>query len=642
MATLTVGPGDEFPTISAAVTASQAGDTILVQAGTYTNDFVSIFQDLTIKGVGGLVSVVATVPPPNLKAIFTVGAPGVHVEIDDLAFSGAAIPSADGANGAGIRYQGGNLVLNSDRFVNNQDGMLAADDPNGSITINGSEFANNGVSDPHSEGYGATHNLYVNQVSTLTIENSLFTAANVGHEIKSRAFNTIIENNRIQDGPNSTSSYEIDLPNGGNALIKNNIVEKGPHSQNPVMVTSGEEGNVHPNSSLTVEDNTFVNDLVPAATAVRNETGVTASIANNSFYGIPITDIASGLASVLGTTILTTEPTLDYSPPPLLCFCAGTLIRVPSGEMPIETLRLGDRVATLSGEMKTIKWIGRGRIRVRASDRSRGAAVIIGAGAISDGIPHRDLHVTKGHSLYLDGVLVPAENLVNHRSIVWNERAQILDVFHIELDTHEVLLANGAPAESYRDDGNGMWFYSPPRSETSPLVPLAKVVTEGPLLERIWRRLLDRAGGQPAARWTDDPDLHLVAEGSRVAASQIKGGVHVFHISTPTKTLHIASRSAIPAAVGLNADQRQLGVAVRKIVLQAGGVRVSIRYDAELLREGFHGPEIKNGWRWTTGHAALPASVLSALVGPLTVAVHVGCALRYAEAPSAPAMQAAA
>ena len=98
------------------MTASQSGDTIQVQAGTYTNDFATIFQNLTIEGIGGMVNVVATETPPNLKAIFTVGALGVNVEIDHLAFSGAAVPSTDGGNGAEIRYQGGNLVLNSFLF----------------------------------------------------------------------------------------------------------------------------------------------------------------------------------------------------------------------------------------------------------------------------------------------------------------------------------------------------------------------------------------------------------------------------------------------------------------------------------------------------------------------------------------------
>ena len=66
--------------------------------------------------------------------------------------------------------------------------------------------------------------------------------------------------------------------------------------------------------------------------------------------------------------------------------------------------------------------------------------------------------MTKGHSFHLDGVLIPVEFLVNHRSILWDDRAQEVSIYHIELETHDVLLANGAAAESYRDDGN-RWLF---------------------------------------------------------------------------------------------------------------------------------------------------------------------------------------
>src|SRR5579883_761567 len=129
MATLTVGSGQQFSTLSAAISASHNGDTILVQAGTYTNDFATITTDVTIEGVGGMVDLVATQSPPNGKAILTTDA---NVTIENVTFSGASVP--DG-NGAGIRYETGNLVLDNDVFKNNQEGLLAADDPQGSITI---------------------------------------------------------------------------------------------------------------------------------------------------------------------------------------------------------------------------------------------------------------------------------------------------------------------------------------------------------------------------------------------------------------------------------------------------------------------------------------------------------------------------
>ncbi len=243
----------------AAIAASASGDTIQIQAGKYVDDYPpTITHNLTIVGVGGQVQMVATAahPPPNQKGILVIGAMGAtpNVTVENVTFRDTKISNNLGGNGAGIRYQGGNLTLIHDGFINNQDGLLAASDPSGSITVNGCVFRHNG------SGTGQTHNVYVNDVGTLTLENSRFLDAVVGHEIKSRAENTIIRNNLIADGPTGTASYSIDLPNGGNAIIEHNRIEKGPDAQNPVIITTGEEGNIYPSSSLLVSDNTIVND----------------------------------------------------------------------------------------------------------------------------------------------------------------------------------------------------------------------------------------------------------------------------------------------------------------------------------------------------------------------------------------------
>jgi Hint domain len=99
--------------------------------------------------------------------------------------------------------------------------------------------------------------------------------------------------------------------------------------------------------------------------------------------------------------------------------------------------------------------------------RSAATPVIVRKGALAHNVPHLGLHITKGHSLYLDGVLIPVEFLVNHRSILWDDRAQEVTVFHLELDAHDVLVANGAAAESYRDDGNRLMFQTPMRAGKS-------------------------------------------------------------------------------------------------------------------------------------------------------------------------------
>src|SRR5689334_2784148 len=184
MTVLSVGPGKPYSTIAAAVAAAQNGDTVEVQAGTYTNQYVSINKNITLQGVGGMVSMVSSGLIPNGKAIFITNG---NITINNFEFSGAQVADL---NGAGIRYETGNLILNNCYFHDNEDGLLGGLSTTGNLTINNSEFAYNG------RGDGQTHNLYVGNIGNLTIDNSYFHDANVGHEIKSRALNTTITNSR--------------------------------------------------------------------------------------------------------------------------------------------------------------------------------------------------------------------------------------------------------------------------------------------------------------------------------------------------------------------------------------------------------------------------------------------------------------
>ncbi len=310
---LTVGPGKQYSTIHAAIAASHNGDTIQVQAGTYTNDFASINTNITLEGVGGMVNMVSTVQIPNGKAILVTNG---NDTINNFSFSGAFVAPSD-ANGEGIRYQAGNLVLNNDYFFNNQEGMLAAASATGTITINYCEFDNNGVSDPKSAGYGYTHNLYVGDIAQLTINNSYFHNANEGHEIKSRAENTTIQNSRIVDGPTGTASFSIDLPNGGNAVIKNNVIEQGPLSDNVMIIAFGEEGSIHAGSGLQVSGNQILNDMSSSsALAVWNKViTTTAQITGNQFFGLSSSQIVSGPATQSSNVFLATEPALIAAHP---------------------------------------------------------------------------------------------------------------------------------------------------------------------------------------------------------------------------------------------------------------------------------------------------------------------------------------
>ena len=114
--------------------------------------------------------------PPNGKGIFVTQG---DVTIQNLSFSGAAVSDN---NGAGIRYEGGNLVIIDSYFHDNQMNLLANASPSGTIHIVGSEFA-----DTLAGSSGLRHNLDVGDIASLVIDESYFHDAYDGHQIKSRA-----------------------------------------------------------------------------------------------------------------------------------------------------------------------------------------------------------------------------------------------------------------------------------------------------------------------------------------------------------------------------------------------------------------------------------------------------------------------
>src|SRR4051812_17608047 len=126
MAVFTVGNGKQFLTIPAAIQAAQSGDTILVDAGTYHNQYAHITKDLTLTGVGGRVEMTSTGLIPNGKGILITDG---NVTINNFDFSGATVADR---NGAGIRHQSGNLTLNNDGFFNNEMGVLTGNSGLGS------------------------------------------------------------------------------------------------------------------------------------------------------------------------------------------------------------------------------------------------------------------------------------------------------------------------------------------------------------------------------------------------------------------------------------------------------------------------------------------------------------------------------
>ncbi len=296
-----------YPTIAAAVAASKSGDTIQVAAGTYPTKDVKIGHTLTIAGRDGLVDVVPISSPKiNVgKGLFIVGTAtsAPDVTVTGLTFSGA---KSGQSNGAGIRYQSGNLTLSHDTFHDNQDGILANPfvDGTGEIRIDNSIFDHNGAGD------GQSHNLYIGFIKKLTLTNSRSTDAVVGHEVKTRAATGDIEGNTISDGPTGTASYSIDIPNGGNYLVRGNTIEKGPKASTPFLVHVGGPEMQNTGQVVISGSNRFINGYGPRARVVWNQTLMPVLIQGNvltGFSGVPV----RGRAELSGNTDGAGQPIAD-------------------------------------------------------------------------------------------------------------------------------------------------------------------------------------------------------------------------------------------------------------------------------------------------------------------------------------------
>jgi Right handed beta helix region len=274
--TLEVGPGLAYESLSKAAGDARDGDRVTIAAGVYHECAVWRANHLTIEGAATSPGVLITGEACLGKGLFVVM--GNDVTVKNITFEGARVSDL---NGAGIRGEGSDLTVDSDRFIANQNGILASGVAASKLLVRDSYFERNGTC----EG-ACAHGIYVGQVGLLRIEHSVFFETFEGHHIKSRALRTEIVNCKIADGDQGTASYLIDVPNGGDVLIRDAELQKGPNAQGHVAaVRIGEEGATNQTREILVQNNQFQNAGAFLTTFVRNDSGADAILSANRLTG---------------------------------------------------------------------------------------------------------------------------------------------------------------------------------------------------------------------------------------------------------------------------------------------------------------------------------------------------------------------
>jgi len=439
--------------------------TIDVDTGTATGGFIgttsfSDIQTFVGSGEGGNVFIVSF-GGYDFQGIngttdntldFSSASSGVQININNAAGDGSA-----------------SLTTGTDDFSNIQIFKGSADGDNIFIVGSGNQTL---------EGGGSNNEItFAADAAGITIDAATGTATTANGTDSFSDIQTFIGST---DGSNSfivgSGSYTFESGGSGNTIVYT------PQSHDVVAI------GYSPASEL-LDFQGFGNSL--NARDVQND----ATISNGNTY-INIPD--AGTIELLGYTGGISPSDLEFT----ACYRRGTRIVTDNGEVAVEDLAIGDYVMTKSGTARPITWIGRrsygGRFVVGRKDI---LPICIKAGALDDNVPKRDLWISPNHAMYLGGALIEAKDLVNGVSIVQAERVEKLEYFHVELESHNAIIAEGALSETYIDDDNrGMFHNAQEYRELYPVAaaPLAQYCAPrldgGYELEAVRQRFAARAG----------------------------------------------------------------------------------------------------------------------------------------------------
>ncbi|HET9146943.1 MAG TPA: Hint domain-containing protein [Acetobacteraceae bacterium] len=298
------------------------------------------------------------------------------------------------------------------------------------------------------------------------------------------------------------------------------------------------------------------------------------------------------------------------------CFAEGTRILTTRGAVPVEQLAPGDQavIAREGGPVtRPIIWIGHRSIDLRrhpAPEKVRPVRIL--AGACAPGLPERDLVVSPDHALFLNGVLIEAKHLVNGVTILWDERPSHVTYHHVELDAHDVLLAEGMAAESYIEDGNRACFANggvvplhPDFAGARQAARCAPLLVNGTEVHAVRAALRDRAMALGFSQ-TQAPSVTARAGAQWLECLASDTGLLRFAVPDGTREITLHSECGIPAETGIDPDDRRgLGIKIGGMRLIADGAAIPLGFEAAA---GLHAPDQGEGrWSGPVTRIALPA-----------------------------------
>ncbi|OYV35943.1 MAG: hypothetical protein B7Z81_08025 [Acidocella sp. 20-61-6] len=310
-------------------------------------------------------------------------------------------------------------------------------------------------------------------------------------------------------------------------------------------------------------------DLVGVATSLVSFSNgmVTAADSNGIALGGFALSVAAGQPAVRmisdghGGTLITLGGDIP-------CFMRGTRLLTPNGYKPVEDFKPDDPIITLAGGRRRVCWVGWRTLDL--GGKPAAGPVRFAPGSLGEGVPARPVYLSPLHAVFLQGVLVPACHLVNGATITEESQAAVT-YYHVELERHDVLLADGMPAESYLDTGNRGELYHELGKRGTCRKPCAALVSGGPKLSEI-RRTLHGIALQAGFSLTYHAGLRGVVGRKTVMPVQAwKAGrrTAVFPIPDPAAVLGLVTQSAAPADTDPESeDRRQLGICLARVPKQ--------------------------------------------------------------------------